>query len=366
MSKDYYSILGVSKSASQDEIKKAFRELAHKHHPDKQGGDEAKFKEANEAYQVLSNAEKRQAYDQFGSNFEQAGAGGFGGASGFNWQDFGGAGGFSSANVDFGDLGDIFGEFFGGGRAGGGSRRQARGADIQMDVRLSFKEAAFGVTKKVELYKNTKCTHCQGTGGEVGSTLISCKTCNGTGAQTQVRRTFMGNIQTSTPCVDCQGQGKYYDKKCKVCGGVGLKKDKVSLDIVIPGGVDNGMSISVAGQGEGAPHNGQSGDLYLRVRVEAEEDFERDGDNILSTVHIPYSIMVLGGTVKVLTLDGEQSLKVGDGTQPGSSFVMKGLGANRFQRGGRGDMIVTVEVEVPTKLKGDQKDLLKRLGLLGL
>lgn len=365
MSKDYYSILGVSKSASPEEIKKAFRELAHKHHPDKQGGDEAKFKEANEAYQTLSNAEKRKAYDQFGSNYEQAGAGGSGG-QGFNWQDFGGGGGFSSANVDFGDLGDIFGDFFGGGRGGRGGSRNARGADIQMDVHLTFKEAAFGVHKKVELYKNTKCTHCQGTGGEVGSTLITCKTCNGAGSQTQVRRTFMGNIQTSTPCVDCQGQGKFYDKKCKDCGGVGLKKDKVSLEIDIPGGVDTGMTISVSGQGEGAPNNGQSGDLFLQVRVEQDERFERDKDNILSSVEVPYSTMVLGGSIEVQTLEGTEKLKIHEGTQPGSQFVLKGKGAHRFQRGGVGDMIVTVEVQVPTKLKGDQKDLLKEMGTLGL
>jgi len=356
--KDYYSILGVSKTASAEELKKAFRLKAHEFHPDKPGGDTAKFKEINEAYQVLSDQQKRQAYDQYGSNYEQAG---FGGASGFNW----GGQGFEGVNVDFGDLGDIFGEFFGGGRSRGG-RQKARGADIVMDVNLSFKEAAFGVRKRVELYKNTKCDHCNGTGGEPGSTLVTCKGCGGSGSQTQVRQTFMGNIQTSTTCTACQGQGKFYDKKCKNCGGVGLKKDKVSLDIDIPGGVEEGMTISVQSQGQAAPMNGQPGDLLLRVKIQKENNFERHGADILMAAYIPYSTMVMGGHVKIATLDGEESLKIPDGTQPGATFVLKGKGANRFQRGGRGDFIITAEVGVPEKLSREQKEAMKKLEEVGL
>lgn len=355
--KDYYSLLGVSKSASADEIKKAFRTLAHKHHPDKQGGDEVKFKEINEAYQVLSDSQKRQQYDQFGSNFEQAGYGGFGGAQGFNWQDFAQQGG---VQFDMGDLGDMFGDFFGGGR--GRSTRKQKGADIQIDVTIEFKESIFGVNKTVELYKGVACNSCTGTGGEAGSAKTTCDTCKGSGQVTSVQRTILGNIQTRQTCSKCSGRGSWYEKQCKKCAGSGVTKEKQSISIPIPAGIEHGAMLQMSQMGEAAKHGGIPGDLYIKVRVKEDARFERDGYNLYSRVDIPFYIATLGGEVIVDTVDGEHTLKVPEGTQSGSEFTIKQKGVTHSS-GRRGDFIVTVQVAVPKKISREQRKTLEDLGL---
>ncbi|MCX6779647.1 MAG: DnaJ domain-containing protein [Candidatus Magasanikbacteria bacterium] len=265
MSKDYYKILGVEKNATTDEIKKAFKKAAMQHHPDRPGGDEKKFKEANEAYQVLSDADKRAKYDQFGSDFEQQG--GFGGGAG--WEDFmhsarGGQGGFQFE----GDLGDIFGEMFGfgGGRSQRASR-QSRGHDIQVDVELEFKEAAFGVEKHIHLRKQSTCDVCGGNGAEPGSKLDTCSTCKGQGQVVQIQRTFLGAMQTVVTCTDCKGRGQKPSKKCKHCDGSGVVQKDQDITVKIPGGIDEGESIRLTGYGEAAPHGGQAGDLYVRAHI---------------------------------------------------------------------------------------------------
>ncbi len=359
MSQDYYKVLGVDKSASQDEIKKAYRKLAHQYHPDKQGGDEAKFKEVNAAYQVLGDEQKRKQYDQFGSNFEHMG--GFGNAAGFDWGNFQGAYG----NVDFGDLGDIFGDFFGGFRSGGGARA-ARGQDIQVDLTISFREAAFGARKDLELYKNAPCDHCSGTGGESGAAVKTCETCKGAGYETVVKRTMLGAVQTRSVCSHCQGKGQVYEKSCGTCGGNGIRKKKETVIVEVPAGIDDGMTLKLVGKGEAAPHQGASGDLYVRLRVHAHPTLTREGEHIRSFEYIPYTLATLGGSLDVETIDGSVTVKIPAGTESGHTFVLKGKGATRFQRSGRGDHLLTVRVDVPSKLSRAQKKVLEALRDEGL
>ncbi len=358
MSKDYYKILGVEKNASQDEIKKAFRKLAHQYHPDKKDGNEQKFKEVNEAYQVLGDESKRAQYDQFGAGFENMG--GFGGASGFNWQDFAQQGG----GFDFQDLGDIFGDFFGGARRGGPKKQ--RGADIEVDVTLTFSEAAFGITKDIELYKHTTCSHCKGEGAEPGTTKKTCATCQGAGQVTQVRKTLLGHIQTAVVCDACHGEGVIPEKKCSSCGGAGVTKATEKIQVTIPGGVEHGVTLRVSGKGETAPHGGISGDLYVRIRVKAHPTMERRGSDVLSRIEIPFTLASLGGHIDLETLDGKVSLNIPEGTQSGHTFVLKGKGAQVFQSSHRGNHMVTAQVQVPKKLSRSQKKLLEQLQEEGL
>src|SRR4030042_2478462 len=293
MSKDYYNILGVSKSASKDEIKKAFREKAHLYHPDKPGGDEKKFKDINEAYQVLGNDEKRGQYDQFGATFDQQG--GFGHAMG--WEDFmraarQGGGTYSNVNYDMGDLGDILGDLFGGGFGVGASTRRrktsTRGRDIEVDLNLEFKEAVFGAEKIIELYKLTTCDKCQGNGAEPGTKIITCRTCEGQGHCRTVQRTILGQIQTVRDCPDCQGEGKKHEKACSKCAGQGRLKTKVDLPVKIPAGIDNGVSLKMSGQGEAGIKGGKAGELYIHVHVKEDPYFKREDDNILTSIEIPF------------------------------------------------------------------------------
>jgi len=363
MGKDYYKILGVDKSATNEEIKQAFRKLAHLHHPDKKGGDEAKFKEINEAYQVLGNEKKRQQFDQYGSSFDQQG--GFGG--GMNWDDFmsQARGGFSGGNMggfDFGgiDLGDIFGDVFGfGGGGRGRSRREERGNDIQVDMQISLSEAAFGVKKEIELYKQTKCSHCHGDLAEPGTKVETCATCKGQGQVTRVQRTFIGNIQTNSVCPDCHGLGKKISEPCHECRGQGVVKKKEQMDIGIPSGIEDGAAIRYSGHGEAGAKGVQSGDLYVRVRIRPDKNFERRGDDLITTKKINFVQATLGDTVDVLTLDGEVSLKIPAGTQPGTRLRLKDRGMTRFERNDRGDLYVEVEVEIPTHISRAQRKLLE-------
>ncbi len=365
MPKDYYNIIGVDKNASQEEIKKAFRKKAHQFHPDKKDGDEAKFKEINEAYQILGDEKKREQYDQFGdSAFSGQGFGG----TGMNWEDFAraassqggqGSGGF---NINIDDLGDIFGglgDIFGFG--GGGRSQRKRGADIQTELQIDFKEAVFGVEKDINLHKTVTCSECKGNKAEPGTPIEICETCKGQGAVMQVQRTILGNFQSRSTCPDCQGEGKTAKTKCKQCYGTGLQKDTANINVKIPAGIDNGQTIRLQGQGE-ASSNGHAGDLYIRIRVHPDNNFERAGDDILSRAEINFSQAALGNKIPVLTVDGEIKLKIPAGTQSGTVFKLRNHGATKLQGRGRGDQLVRVIVKTPSKLSRAEKKLFEELG----
>lgn len=361
MSKDYYKVLGVVKNASPDDIKKAFKKLALQHHPDRPGGDEKKFKEINEAYQVLGDADKRKKYDQFGADFEQQG--GFGGAS---WEDFmraarggPGAGGFNFGGVDLGDIfGDLFG-FGGGGR--GGSRARERGRDIQVDVEVDFKEAAFGVERGLNLRKQSACDVCGGSGAEPGSKLEMCHTCRGQGQVVSVQRTFLGAMQTVTTCATCQGRGQTPGKKCKHCGGDGILAKSETLTVKIPAGIDEGQAIRLSGHGEAAPHGGGSGDLYVRVHVWPSKVLQREGFDVYTEAEISYPQAVLGDAVSVETLEGTIKVVVPEGTEPGQLIRLKGKGIPQLGRAGRGDHYVRIKIKIPKKINKKIKPLLEEL-----
>lgn len=363
MSKDYYNILGVDKSASQDEVKKAFRKLAHEHHPDKQGGDEAKFKELNEAYQVLGDSKKRSQYDQFGTTFEQAqGQGGFSGFEGF--RDFSSA--TNGFNINMDDLGDIFGglgDVFGFGGGSTRQRRQRRGSDISVLLSINFNEAVFGVEKEISLKKTVKCSKCKGEGNEPGTEAITCKTCGGKGRVIRVQRTILGNMQVQMTCEDCGGEGKSFKEKCSACRGAGLVQEIVNLKIKIPAGIDNNETIRLSGQGEAAAKGAQAGDLYLKIRVNQDRRFERDGVNIKSRAEISFSQAALGDKIEIITVDGPVDLKIPEGTQSGKVFILRDKGVPNLNGRGRGNHLVEVIVKTPTGLSKKQKEMLKEVGL---
>lgn len=365
--KDYYKILGVEKGASADEIKKAFRKLAHEYHPDKAGGNEAKFKEINEAYQVIGNEEKRKQYDQYGSSFDQMG--GFGG--GMNWDDFmraarGQGSGADNFSFDFGDLGDVFGDLFGGfgggGRRGGRTRR-SRGNDIQMEMEIDFTTAVFGGEKEIELYKTVACSRCAGNGVEPGSKINTCSECGGQGRVKKIQQTFFGAMQTVVACSKCHGEGKTYEKSCTGCSGRGVKKEEARLKIKIPAGIDHGQAIRLNGQGEAGANGGGVGDLYLTFRVRSDSRFEREGENILSERHISVKQAILGDKILVETIDGEVKLKIPEGTQSGKVFKLSGKGVPRLGGYGRGDHLVTVIVDIPKSLSRHDRKLMEELSI---
>lgn len=357
MGKDYYKILGVEKNASQDEIKKAFRKKAHEYHPDKSTGDEVKFKEANEAYQVLGNEKKRAQYDQFGSTFQNGQAGG-GGFSGFN--------GFSQGgiNIDMDDLGDIFGgigDIFGFGGGSGQRQRSRRGSDIQTILTITFDEAVHGVEKEIRLRRKVKCSHCNGNGAEPGTKIETCKTCNGTGRVSRVQRTILGNMQMQAACDECGGEGKTYAQKCKQCGGQGIKEEVDNLKVKIPAGIDDGEVIRLSGQGEAGEKGASAGDLYLKMSVRGDKRFERDGYDIKSQAEISFTQAALGDKINVETVNGEVKLKIPAGTQSGTVFKLRGKGVVSLRGSGTGDHLVEVHVKTPTNLNRKQKELLKEL-----
>ncbi|MBU4315486.1 molecular chaperone DnaJ [Patescibacteria group bacterium] len=351
MSKDYYKTLGIEKSASKDEIKRAFRKLAHEHHPDK-GGDEAKFKEVNEAYQVLSDDTKKSQYDQFGSTFDQAGGGGF---SGFGQ-------GFSGQGVNFEDLGDMFGSFFGGGFGGGQrSRAQAQGQHIQVDLQLTFKEAIFGTEKEIQVTKNSACERCGGVGAEPGSTMKTCETCKGSGIQEKIQQTILGAIKSRTACEACNGRGETPQTPCSTCKGSGIEYKRKSLRVEVPAGVENGMKIRVRGQGESIGSQGVPGDLYVVLHVKNDPRFERAGENIYSQHKIGFTQAALGDEVEVETVEGKVRLKVPAGTQSGDKLRLRDKGVPKTR--GRGDQIVIIQVMTPKKVSKKEKKLLEELDL---
>jgi molecular chaperone DnaJ len=359
MSKDYYKVLGVEKNASADEIKKAFRKLAHQHHPDKKGGDESKFKEINEAFQVLGDEKKRSQYDQFGADFEQQG--GFGGGAG--WEDFmrqarGGAGGFQ---FDFGGggFGDIFGDFFGGGGRGHG---QTRGNDIQIDIELQFREAVFGVEREIKLTKINACDVCDGTGAEPGSKKNTCNECKGQGQVRRMQQTILGAMQTAVVCPTCKGHGQTFEHTCKHCRGEGRVRSESKYTIKIPGGIDNGGTIRISGKGEFPGFGGVPGDLYVRVRVRPDSKFVREGNNVFTEEHIQFPQAVLGDTIEVDTLDGRKKIGVPEGTQSHQQIRLKGLGVPEVHGTHRGDQYVKIIVDVPKKLSRSAKKMIEELG----
>jgi len=350
--RDYYEILGVKKDASADEIKKAFRRAAIEHHPDR-GGDEAKFKEINEAYEVLKDPSKRQRYDQFG----HAGVGGNGGASGNPFAGFGGAG--QEMHFDFGDLGlgDIFNSFFGGGQSGGRSR-QAHGNDVETRVEISFEQAVFGTEATLNLTLEDTCEHCKGTTAEPGYELKTCDTCGGAGQVVTQTRTIFGNIQQATVCPTCKGTGKVPEKTCTVCHGKGTKKKNQKIELKIPAGIDDGATIRLREHGE-AIANGPKGDLYVNIRVKPHKKFTREGDLILSQEHVSMIDAALGTEIEVETVDGPVTMKVPAGTQSGSDFKLSDHGVPHMRGKTRGAHIVTIIVDTPTKLTKKQKELLE-------
>lgn len=354
--RDYYEVLGVGKTASDDELKKAFRKKAIEHHPDK-GGDEAKFKEINEAYEVLKDSKKRQRYDQFGhagvgsSAASDGSAGGnpFGGGfSGFEGQDI---------NFDFGDLGDIFGSFFGGGQQSR-SRHKSRGNDVQTQLDLTFEQAVFGTEVDLGLNLNDTCEHCKGTTVEPGYEMKTCPTCDGAGQTVRVMRTVLGNIQQAATCTNCKGSGKVPEKTCTVCHGSGVQRSKQSIKLKVPAGVDDGATIRLSGHGE-AIANGPKGDLYVAIRVKAHKKFTREGDLILSEESLPMVDAALGTELKVDTVDGPVTMKIPPGTQSGTDFKLSNHGVPHLRGKSRGAHIVTIFVETPTKLSAKQQQLLQ-------
>jgi molecular chaperone DnaJ len=357
MAQDYYQTLGVSKTASQDEIKKAYRRLAHEHHPDKGKGDPEKFKAASEAYQVLSDPQKRQQYDQFG----QVPPRGFGGqqAGGFNYQDFAQGFGFNNGGVDFEDAFDIFSDIFG----GGGSRRprRERGIDLEMTLDLTFEEAVFGVEKEVSIEKKDACPTCAGSGAEPGSKVMTCPKCHGTGQIRTTRHTIFGQMASVNACDRCDGSGKVPETACKDCGGTGSKRRVKKLKIKIPAGVDDGMRIRIANEGEAGYKGSNFGDLYLKINVKADKRFVRDNENILSEAPVSIYQATLGTEIEVLTVDGPVKVKIPAGTQSGKVFRLKSKGVPLVNSSRRGDHLLTVRVVTPTKLTKREKEIFKQL-----
>ena len=362
MAQDFYSTLGINKSASTDEVKRAYRRLAHQFHPDKNKGNEQKFKEVNEAYQVLSDEEKRRQYDQYGQTFDQAqrsgqGFSGFGGA-GNGADPFGNFGGFSQGNIEF-DLGDIFGDLFGGGRQQ--ARAHSRGADIETVIDLTFSEAVFGAEKTISLEKQDHCATCNGSGAAQGSKIITCPKCNGNGQIRILRRTMFGQMESRATCDRCEGEGKTAEEVCPVCRGSGIHKQKKTIQVKIPAGIDQGQRIRVAGEGEAGLRSNPAGDLYLIARIQKSKDFKRNGFDLLKDLSVSFTQAALGAKIKLNILEGEIELHVPSGTQAGSVLRVKGKGVPHLQARGRGDLLVTVLVAVPNKLSKKEKDLLRQL-----
>ena len=355
MQKDFYNVLGVNKSASQDEIKSAFRKLAHQYHPDKPTGNEAKFKEINEAYQAVGDPEKRKKYDQFGSAAFD-GSGGFSGGAG--GQGFGGFdfSGFSGQAGGFEDLGDLFGGMFGGGR----SQREPRGSDVQVDVDLSFRDSVFGADKEIRLSKFDECERCAGLGAEPGTKSKDCSECGGKGVKVVTQRTILGTFQTKAACPACDGEGKIPETRCTTCHGDGVTRGKKTLSVHVPAGVENGNVLRVRGGGE-AVRGGKPGDLFVRLHVKNDTRFSREGSTIYSTLRVGFTQAALGASVETETVDGPTTVIIEAGTQGGKEIRVRNKGVVTGNT--RGDHVFVVEVVTPTKLSRDQKKLLEELDL---
>ncbi len=357
MSSDYYTILGVPKNASADEIKKAYRKLAHQHHPDKKTGDEKKFKEINEAYQVLSDTTKRQQYDQFGSAYNQAGQGGnpFGGFD-FSQGGFQGGPFDGSQGQDFGDIFDMFGDVFGRGRQR--TEDLTRGADLQIRLEIDFKDSVRGAEKSIELSKESTCQDCDGFGAEKGSKLRDCSICNGTGQVRQRVSSLLGNMMRVSTCTTCHGTGKIPEKKCKNCGGDGRVKMKKALKVQIPAGINHGETLVVRGQGQAGLQGGQTGDLYIQTLVKADKRFTRVGEDIIYNLTINATDAMLGAKKTVPSIDGDKEIEIPSGTQVGDKVRLKGLGVHGRHKG---DEVINLQIQLPRHLNGKARRLVEEL-----
>lgn len=367
--KDLYETLGVKKDASESEIKTAYRKMALQWHPDKHQGEkdaEQKFKEINMAYEVLSDKKKRQQYDTFGSTGNQGGFGGGGPQAG------GYAGGFNGAGFDFSgfsdgasSFADIFETFFNGGAPSGRSRKKkagaSRGNDIEAAIKITFEEAIFGTEKELEITKPDVCEHCKGSGVEPGSSIITCPTCKGTGEIRAVRNTILGQMTTSHTCDECNGEGKVPEKKCTVCHGTTRTRTKERVKVRIPAGVDNGSTIRLSGKGEGGVKNGVSGDLYINLQVEPSKKFIRDNYDIHSEVEIHLVQAVMGAEINVDTIYGKEQIEIPAGTQDGKVFKLKGKGVTKVNSDVKGDHLIKIRIQIPTKLSKQEKELYARL-----
>ena len=360
--KDYYQVLGVQKGASEEDIKSAFRKLAHKYHPDKKGGDEKKFKEVSEAYAVLSDKKRRAEYDTYGRTFAGGGAQGPG-FGGFDFSNFSAGGGPSFGGQGFGfgggqafefDLGDVFGEFF-----GGSPRGRARGRDISIDIELPFREAIFGSERRVLIAKVAACTVCGGTGAQKGSKIVACMACNGKGDIRETRNSFFGTFTSTRVCPHCRGKGETPETPCEACRGEGVAKREEEIRISIPAGVSDGEMIRMPGRGEAAP-GGNPGDLYVKLHVKTDVNFSREGNNILTILPIKLTDALLGGEYRLHTLDGEEMLKVPAGVSHGETLRIRSKGVP-YGRGARGDFLVRIEIEFPKKLSKGARDLVEKL-----
>ena len=350
--KDYYEILGVAQNASPEEIKRAYRKLAHQHHPDKKGGNEQKFKEINEAYQILSNEEKRHQYDQFGTAFSGAQSGFSGANHGFGF--------------DFGaDLGDVFETFFSGfsglGRQG---RGRSRGSDIAVGIEIPFSESEFGSRRSLSVEKMSPCSSCKGNGSEPGSAVLTCDICNGTGTVRESKKSIFGTFTSLNECSRCAGKGKIPEKKCYACKGNGIVKAHENVDIEIPPGIRDGEAIKFSGKGQ-AISNGMPGDLYVRIHILNHPLFRREGNNLIMELQIPSTTMLKGGEIQIETLDGKIQIKVPELSKTGDMLRIRGKGVGK-DRGGRGDLLIRLTPKLPRKLSSRARQLLDELEKEGL
>lgn len=358
--RDYYEVLGVSKTATDEELKKAYRKLAKKYHPDANQDNkaeaEAKFKEVNEAYENLSDPQKRRMYDQFGFN----------GPSGFG----GGQGGYYSAGFDgfdMGDLGDIFSSFFGGG-FGGGARASARrnepvkGADLSYNIDLSFEEAFLGVEKEINIYRNEQCNECHGSGAKPGTTVKKCPMCNGTGSVRQIQTTILGQMQTTRTCTNCHGTGEIISEPCENCHGKGTVRKQPKIKVKIPAGIDDNQTVVLRGEGEPGQKGGPKGDLYITVKIRSSSIYKRQGNNILCEIPVTMTQAALGAELEIPMVDGsKETYRIPEGTQTGTKYSIRGKGFKSVNSSYQGDFIFTVVVQTPKRLSKEQRDLLEQL-----
>ena len=367
--RDYYEVLGVNKNATDDELKKAYRRLAKKYHPDANPDNkaeaEAKFKEVNEAYETLSDPQKRRMYDQFGPDGPQGfnGAGGFGGQNGYYSYTSSGFDGFG----DFGDLGDIFSSFFGGGFGGGRSsgRKQngpRKGADLNLHIDITFEQAFLGVEKEITITRNEECMICHGTGAKPGTSVTKCPTCNGTGQIRQVQNTILGQMQTTRTCTNCHGTGEVIKEPCENCRGKGTVRKQPKIKVKIPAGIDDGQTVVLRGEGEPGEKGGPKGDLYITVRLKKHSIYSRKGNNVYCDVPITITQATLGAELEIPMVDGsKERYKIPEGTQTGTKFVIRGKGFKSVSSNSVGDFVFTVNVQTPKKLSKEQRELLVQL-----
>ena len=360
MAKDYYETLGVNKGASKDEIKKAFYKLAHKYHPDKKEGNEARFKQVNEAYQVLSDDAKRSKYDQYGSGFESAQQGGFGGFSGTDF-----SGGFQGANVDFdfGNLNDIFSDFFGGGMSGG-RRETRRGRDISTEIQISFYDSIFGTNRKVLITKTSNCLACHGSGAKTGSKIETCKICNGQGKIRESKRTIFGNIANTKICEVCLGTGEVPKEICETCKGKEVLRREEEVSIVIPAGIRDGEMIRMTGYGE-AISKGTTGDLYIKINVASHNVFKRDGNDLVMSLNLKLSDALLGMEYPLRTLDGEIKVTIPEGVAINEILRVRGKGVP-ISKNKRGDLLIKLNIKLPGKLSRKSREIVEELKKEGI